>query len=438
VNKLYQNDVAVYVPKVLLPKKGTDYYKWAVVACDQFTSQPEYWEESGRIVENSPSTLDLILPEAYLGRADEEEKIVAIRKCMHEYLDKGILEEKPEGFVLVARSVDGVTRNGLVMALDLEAYNYEKGASTLIRATEETIVSRIPPRLKIREGAPIELPHVIVLIDDPCRTVIEPLVQKREALPTLYDTILMQDGGHVVGHLVSEKSDIIGVLDALSELKHVERFGGNLNQLPMLFAVGDGNHSLATAKANWDNIKAKLTEREWQDHPARYALVEVENVHDKGIIFEPIHRVIFNVSGDRAIDSMLCHLSAQNGSACVELGRLPSAAGGDIHILPFITGYQEGAFIIKCPNAKLAVGTLQKAIDGLLREIDDARVDYVHGEAIVKELSHKGGAIGFLLPPMKKNELFSTIIGDGVLPRKTFSMGEANEKRYYIECRCIE
>lgn len=435
----YRNDVAVQVPRVLLPKKGTDYYKWAVVACDQFTSQPDYWENAKRIVGKAPSTLEMILPEAYLEKPGEAERIVSIKEHMREYLDKGILEEKPQGFVLVTRTVGGATRTGLVMALDLEAYDYSKGSTTLIRATEGTIVSRIPPRLKIREGAPIELPHILVLIDDPDKTVIEPLTQKKAQLTKLYDTDLMLDGGHITGHLVDGENDIVGVLNALGVLKDQERFSKKYgDRAPMLFAMGDGNHSFATAKANWEKIKAALPEEERADHPARYALVEVENVHDDGIVFEPIHRVVFGASGNRAIETLLRHFKSQYSCARVELGRMPCAQGGDTHILPFITGEVEGAFIISCPTSQLAVGTLQGALDAAVGEICGCEIDYIHGADVVKELAKKGGAIGFLLPKLEKSEFFSTVIYDGALPRKTFSMGEANEKRYYLECRSLE
>lgn len=435
----YQNDVAVRVPRVLLPKKGTDYYKWAVVACDQFTSQPDYWEEAKRIVGKAPSTLELILPEAYLEKPGETERIKSIKAHMRDYLNQGILEEKSQGFLLVSRTVGGKTRKGLMLALDLEAYDYAKGSTTLIRATEGTIVSRIPPRLKIREGAPIELPHILVLIDDPGRTVIEPLAQKQAKLTKLYDTDLMLDGGHITGRLVDQEEDIRGVLSALSALKEKERFSEQYgDRAPMLFAMGDGNHSFATAKANWERIKTDLPEAERADHPARFALVEVENVHDEGIVFEPIHRVVFGASGNRAIETILRHLKAQHDCARVELGRLPCAQSGDTHILPFITGEVEGAFIVSCPKSRLAVGTLQPALDEAVKEICGAEVDYIHGADVVKELSRKGGAIGFLLPAMKKSEFFATVICDGALPRKTFSMGEANEKRYYLECRSLE
>ncbi len=435
----YRNNVAVQVPRVLLPKRGTDYYKWAVVACDQYTSQPQYWEEVKRIVGKAPSTLELILPEAYLEKPGEAERIANIKTHMREYLDKGILEEKPQGFVLVTRTAGGVTRTGLMMGLDLEAYDYTKGSTTLIRASEGTIVSRIPPRLRIREGAPIELPHILVLIDDPDRTVIEPLAQKKAKLSRLYDTDLMLDGGHITGHLVDAEDDILGVLNALDALKDEERFEKAYGvREPMLFAMGDGNHSFATAKANWEKIKETLPESERENHPARYALVEVENVHDEGIIFEPIHRVLFGTSGNRAIETILRHLKAQNDCARVELGRMPCAQSGDTHIMPFITGEVEGAFIVSCPSSQLAVGTLQAALDETIKEICGCEIDYIHGADVVKELARKGGAIGFLLPALEKGEFFTTVVRDGALPRKTFSMGEANEKRYYLECRSLE
>lgn len=435
MDERYRNDVAVLVPRVLLPKKGTDYYKWAVVACDQYTSQPSYWEEVKRITGKSPSTLELILPEAYLEKPGEEERIASIKSHMREYLDKKILEEKPQGFVLVTRTVEDTTRTGLMLALDLEAYDYTKGSTTLIRATEGTILSRIPPRLKIREGAPIELPHILVLIDDPDRTVIEPLALKKANLKRLYDTDLMLEGGHITGHLVDGEDDILGVLDALTALL---RAGQAAQPNPLLFAMGDGNHSFATAKANWEQIKETLPESERADHPARYALVEVENVHDEGILFEPIHRVMFGTSGNRAIETILRHLKAQNDCARVELGRMPCAQSGDTHIMPFVTGEVEGAFIVSCPTQQLAVGTLQAALDEAVKEICGAQIDYIHGADVVKSLAKKGGAIGFLLPAMEKSEFFTTVMRDGALPRKTFSMGEANEKRYYMECRSLE
>ncbi len=436
---MYENNVGVLVPKVMLPPKGTDFSKWAVVACDQFTSQPEYWQQARAYIGDAPSTLDLILPEAYLGNPDEPERIARIRKKMREYLDAGILRELPEGFVLVRRSAAGNTRTGLVLALDLDCYDYNKGSTTLIRATEGTIVSRIPPRLRIRSGAPVELPHILVLIDDPFRTVIEPLLAKADALQTLYDTDLMLGGGHITGWFVDDPKDIQGVLDALAALTDPESFQKQYgDHAPLLFAMGDGNHSFATAKANWEQIKATLSEEEQAVHPARYALVEIENVHDTGIVFEPIHRVVFGLGGIEGIEALVRTMQAQNGNATVTYGAEANASGGKTHVIPFYTGDRFGAITVQTPVHQLAVGTLQNAIDALLNEHPDAEVDYIHGADVVRELSEKTDAMGFLLPAMQKSELFPTVVFDGALPRKTFSMGEANEKRYYLECRKIE
>lgn len=431
----YENDIGVQVPEVLLPPKGTDMSKWAVVACDQFTSQKEYWDEARNIIGDAPSTLDLILPEAYLGAEDEPARIQNIRAKMSEYLANGTLVKQPQGFVLVERTATGNTRRGLIMALDLEKYDYSKGSGTLIRATEGTIVSRIPPRLRIREGASVELPHILVLIDDPEKTVIEPLQAKASSLPVLYDTDLMLDGGHVSGRLVSEPADINSVLNALNKLAEPEAFQKKYGDHPvLLFAMGDGNHSLATAKANWVKIKETLTEEEIADHPARFALAEVENVHDSGIIFEAIHRVVFHVDKQKFIDVLLKKLSEQNGSAKI-VEELPPA-GGEKHIIPFFLGDSSGSFIVEKPSAQLAVGTLQNAIDEALKEVG-GEVDYIHGSDVVKELAGKPDAVGFLLPDMAKSELFPTVVYDGALPRKTFSMGEAAEKRYYMEARLL-
>jgi hypothetical protein len=436
---MFENKIGVLVPNVMLPPKGTDFSKWAVVACDQFTSQPEYWEAARKFIGDAPTTLDLFLPEAYLGKDGEAERIATIRKNMREYMAKGILETKPQGFVLVKRSVAGNTRWGLVMALDLECYDYNKGATTLIRATEGTIVERIPPRLRIREGAPLELPHILVLIDDPKRTVIEPLAAKTEALDKLYDTDLMLDGGHITGWLVDGANDIQGAIDAMEVLTDADAFHAKYgDHAPLLFAMGDGNHSFATAKANWEKVKATLTPEEQKDHPARYALVEVENVHDDGIVFEPIHRVLFGIGGMEGAEKLLEKLKAQNGDAKIVLSDdMPKASGGEVHTIPFCTGKTFGAFVVEKPAAQLAVGTLQNAIDALLKETEGAEVDYIHGEAALRALVNRPDTLGLMPRAFDKAELFGYIRRFGVLPRKTFSMGEATEKRYYMEARRI-
>lgn len=434
----YPNSVGVLVPSVMLPPEGTDFSKWAVVACDQFTSQPDYWAKAREYIGDKPSTLDLFLPEAFLGKEGEAERIAVIRENMRRYMADGILETRPQGFVLVKRSVAGNTRYGLVLALDLEEYDYSKGSTTLIRATEGTIVDRIPPRLRIREGAPMELPHILVLIDDPARTVIEPHINSEMKL--LYDTDLMLDGGHITGWLMDQPKDIQAVLDALAVLTDKEAFRAKYGEhAPLLFAMGDGNHSFATAKANWEKLKATLPQSEWAEHPARYCLVEIENVHDEGIVFEPIHRVVFGMDSEKAVDWLAQRMEQQNGTVTVIQGEMPQAKGGDIHIIPYITNRSQGAFVVEQPTSQLAVGTLQNAIDEMIKELAGTEVDYIHGADVVKELSLKNDAtIGFILPAMEKSELFPTVVFDGALPRKTFSMGEANEKRYYLECRRIE
>ena len=442
----YTNSIGVQVPEVLLPRKDADFYKWAVVACDQYTSQPAYWEEAASIAGETPSTLNLILPEAYLGKPGEAERIVRVKETMHKYLADGVFEKKEPGFVFVRRSAEGKERLGLVMALDLEHYDYSKGAKTLIRATEGTIVDRIPPRLRIREGAPIELPHILVLIDDPARTVIEPLADKLSDMELLYDTDLMLNGGHISGHHVSKPALIEQVLGALSALTDAKAFAEKYGEgaAPLLFAMGDGNHSFATAKAAWEAIKKTLPESERANHPARYALVEIENVHDEGIVFEPIHRVLFGVDPEAAIVALKAQLARLNGSAerilCdnrEQVNELLKTTSEGVHLLPYFHGGKCGLFRVTSPAQQLSVGTLQTAIDAMLKEMPGSEVDYIHGEDVVLELSGRADAVGFLLPAMKKSELFPTVVFDGALPRKTFSMGEANEKRYYLECRKI-
>lgn len=438
MNPKFKNNIGICVPELMMPGKGVDFTKWACVACDQYTSQPDYWNEVEKIVGEAPSTLRLMLPEIYLEKPGEAERIIAIRKAMNEYMANGTLENRGEGFVFTRRNVDGKTRNGLVVALDLEYYDYSKDSTTLIRATEGTIVERIPPRLKIRDGAPLELPHILVLIDDEKKTVIEPLIEKLDKLEQLYDFDLMMNGGHAEGWLVNDEESIVGVIDALNKLVDPNKYG--VEMPPLLFAMGDGNHSFATAKANWEKCKASLSEQERENHPARYALVELENVHDDGIIFEPIHRVIFNVKPSEFIDNLVREIKEQNnGSEVINqaCSYEVTACDGD-HVIPYVYGSCEGSIIVKNPVAQLEVGTLQNALDVLLKKTEGSTIDYIHGADVVRELGSKDGNVGFLLPPMQKSAFFRTVVFDGALPRKTFSMGEAHEKRYYLECRKIQ
>lgn len=433
-NRLHKtfSQLGVHIPLIELPASEVDLQKWAVVACDQYTSQRDYWEEAEALVGDAPSTLRLMLPEIYLEGQDEQERIASIKSTMGDYLCTGILRQMPRGSILVHRTIDGETRNGLVLALDLDCYDFSKGSQSLIRATEGTILERIPPRMRIREGAPLEMPHILVLIDDIERTVIEPLAAMD--FETVYDVELMKNGGHLTGRFVPE-SALDGVLNALHALFCAS--DGKYKQGDrLLYAVGDGNHSLATAKTCWEAIKKNLTAEEAAAHPARYALCEIENVHDAGITFEPIHRLLFG-AGDNCLDAIEAILKAQNGDTLrIGMDEIESFRNRGAHVLPYIVKNGEGALCVLKPLQQLEVGTLQLALDVYLAE-SSARIDYVHGNEIVQKMGSLAGNIGFFLPTMKKEELFKTVVLDGALPRKTFSMGEAWQKRYYMELRRI-
>jgi len=432
-------DLGIQIPQIYLPKPGTDLAKWAVIACDQFTSQPEYWNEVEKIVGDAPSTLNLTFPEVYLEKPGGEERIHNIQKSMRKYMDEGVLQPHV-GLVYVERTVDGKTRKGIVLALDLEAYDYNKGSSSLIRATEGTIVDRLPPRIKIREGATIELPHILVLIDDPHHTVIEPVGASKDNLNKLYDFDLMMGSGHLAGYAVDQKFEN-QVVEALRGLAQPETFAGKYdidkNQPVLLFAMGDGNHSLATAKAIWEKIKLQVG----MDHPARYALVEIENVHDEGLEFEPIHRVLFGLQKD-----LFTELEKTFGANCSyrslanaeEMVRVVDSAQGPNQIVGVVGGGKQfGVIEIANPSSNLPVGTLQSFLDVFLKEGGAEKIDYVHGKDVTVKLGSQPGNAGFYLPGMSKSDLFKTVILDGALPRKTFSMGEAHEKRFYMEARKI-
>ena len=424
----------LHIPEMMLPAEGTDYYKWAVVACDQFTSEPEYWEKVEEIVGDAPSTLRLMLPELYLDGPDEADRIKAVRATMDKYLGDGTLRKMEPGCMLIKRTAEGRTRMGLVIATDLEAYDFNKGSTSLTRATEGTVIERIPPRLRIRGDAPIEMPHIIILIDDPGKTVIEPLAdQPREVI---YDTDLMMDGGHITGSFIKAEN-MKGAQEALSALyDQAEKKYGDGNVI--FQAMGDGNHSLATAKTAWENIKKTLSPEEIEGHPARYALCEIENIHDDGIVFEPIHRVIFAKKGQSGMDlvNQVVDLLGQfNGKAY--LADADAAVPEGAFEVPYITGAGCGKIIIEEPENKLEVGALQHVLDIMVKENHDCDIDYIHGTEAVNRIGSRDGNAGFMLPAMDKFMLFPAVAADGALPRKTFSMGEANEKRYYIEARYI-
>jgi hypothetical protein len=435
------SDIGIQIPQVYLPKAGTDLNKWAVIACDQFTSEPEYWQAVEKIVGDAPSTLNLTFPEVYLEKPGEEERIQGIQATMRKYMDEGILQPR-DGLIYVERTVGGKTRKGVILCLDLERYDYHKGSSSLIRATEGTIVDRLPPRIKVRQNAMMELPHILVLIDDPNRTVIEPLSAAKSKLKKLYDFDLMLDSGHLAGYAVSADYENQAV-EALRGLAKPETFaakyGIGRDEPVLLFAMGDGNHSLATAKAIWEKVKPQVG----MDHPSRYALVEIENVHDEGLEFEPIHRVLFGLKKDlfaelkETFGENLSYTEVANGAEMTQ--RVDSAEGGKQAIGLVVSGRASGFGVIEIanPSSNLAVGTIQSFLDVFLKNSGAEKIDYVHGEDVVERLALQTGNAGFYLAGMHKSDLFKTVILDGALPRKTFSMGEAREKRFYMEARKI-
>lgn len=409
---------------ILLPDfEKHDVAKWAVVACDQFTSEPEYWEKAEALVGDAPSTLRMILPEVYL--SETEERIPKINQTMKDYLDTLLLPNTDTMLYVERTQSDGSIRRGIVMAVDLECYDYRKGASALIRATEATVVERIPPRVAIRRGAAVELPHVMLLIDDAERSVIEPLASAKSGT-VAYDTDLMLGGGHIFGRFLddAEIRRIGRALDALITPEAMEARYGDASLAPLLFAVGDGNHSLASAKAAYEEIRASIGAEAAASHPARYALVEVVNIHDEALKFEPIYRVMFGVTPEDVLTSLRSYIKNLHGDAA------PQSC-------EYLYGTEKGTLTIDTPDRQLTVGTLQDFIDEYLASHPETEVDYIHGEASVEALAAKPNAIGFLFSGMEKSELFPTVMFDGALPRKTFSMGHAEDKRYYLECRKI-
>jgi hypothetical protein len=437
--------IGVQVPRILLPKATTDMQKWSVIACDQHTSDPSYWQRLEEQTRGSLSTLNLIFPEVYLHDPDAGQRIVSINRAMEQYLADGSLVEQAPGFVLVDRKTcEAESRKGLILALDLEQYDYNKGAQSLIRATEGTILDRLPPRVKVRENAPIELPHIMVLIDDPGRTVIEPLFD--ESLETLYDFDLLENGGHLRGYRVDQPELIGKVATALEKLADPAAYRARyrVEGAAMLYAMGDGNHSFATAKTIWEKLKSEAKDKgAIMGHPARYALVELVNLHDPGLEFEPIHRVLFDVDVGQLQDWMeIFH--AERGTplsftACSSLTEAEALAKkmDNAHAFAAVFAGQLGVCSVANPEYTLVVATLQACLDKFLQHNPAVRVDYIHGTRPVGELGRRSNTAGFYLPSISKNDLFKTIVRDGALPHKTFSMGEADEKRFYLECRRI-
>lgn len=417
---------------ILLPAAEIPLEQWGCVACDQFTSDRAYWQRAAEAAKGGPSALELILPEVYLNDEDVEARIGRIHAAMEDYA-RNVLTRSVEGFIYVERTGrDGQVRQGLVGAVDLEAYSYRKGRLPAIRPSERTVEERIPPRLAVRRGAPLETPHVMMLADDPGRTLVEPVAARKGELRLVYEGELMLGGGHIAGWAVEDPALIGQIEAALAALGSQEAFDQKYpaaaGSRPMTLAVGDGNHSLATAKAWWEELKQGLTPEQAAKHPARWCLAEVCNVHSEAIGIEPIHRVLFNTS----VESVLLGLMtwSEENMAGVRFG--PQ----DAQRVTLLGCEWENVLSFENPTAPLTVGTIDEFVEYYLENHPEASVDYVHDEPAVRALCAKG-AVGLLLPPFDKGDLFRGVVLGGVLPRKTFSMGHAEEKRYYIECRRI-
>jgi uncharacterized protein DUF1015 len=441
-NKL--TNIGIVLPEIIIPKKCHDLHKWAVVACDQYTSEPAYWEEVASYVGSAPSTLKLTFPEVYLGNNDED-RINEINKTMTEYINNDIFDKYSDSFFLINRmsANSSATRWGLIAAIDLEKYDYSANSTSLIRATEGTILDRIPPRKHIRKKAPLELPHILVLIDDPDKTVIEPLIHKKESLNIVYSTDLMKNGGKITAYRVSEEKLIAEIANSLTNLANLENFKKKYNSTNvLLYAMGDGNHSLATAKSCWEDIKKdpEITSQDLKNHPARYALVEIENIFDPGIVFEPIHRVLFSGDKKKFFTEISKYCNKYEITKIKNLEEMQSTINMSNSVLQNF-GFADSTGLynvtMHLPTAKITAGTVQLAIDAYLLIDSNAEIDYTHGDQITFKLSQKNSNFGIFLPPISKEEFFPAIIEDGALPRKTFSMGEAQEKRYYMEARKI-
>ena len=410
---------------ILIPK-NVDMHKWSVVACDQYTSEPDYWNEVTNIVGDSPSTLNLTLPEIYLEDKDVEDRIKKINENMKKMIDDDLFTEYKDSMIYLERTQnDGKVREGLMGIVDLEDYSYEKGSQTLIRATEKTVIERIPPRMKVRENALLELPHIMILIDDDKKEIIESLKNKVTDNDVVYDFDLMQKGGHIKGYKLSD-SDANEVIIKLEKLADKDSFEAKYNvhdKGVLLFAMGDGNHSLATAKACYEKLKENMSEEEYLNHPARYALVELVNLHSPALEFEAIHRVLFDIDTEKFLDELYKYYDINEE--------------GNGQKFELVTKDFDKVLYISNPKSNIAVGSIQIFLDEYLQN-NKGKIDYVHGEDVTKELGSKPNNVGIIFDAMDKGDLFKTVILDGALPRKTFSMGHSHDKRFYLEARKIK
>lgn len=410
---------------ILIPKKGVNYNLWSVIACDQYTSQIDYWNKVDELVKDNPSTLRITLPEVYLEDSNVEQRISKINETMKEYINNDIFDTLEDTMLYIERTDStGKVREGLIGIIDLESYDYNVGSKSLVRATEKTVIERIPPRKKVRINAPLELPHIMILIDDEKKEIIESLKNKVNETDKVYDFDLMMNAGHLKGYkLNSDTCDFVtNKLTDLGELEYFNKKYDVNESSPLLFAMGDGNHSLATAKACYLEIKEKLGD-EALNHPSRYALVELVNIHSTALDFEPIHRVIFDTDYDNLLKELYKYYDINED--------------GNGQRLEYVTEKEDKVIYISNPKSNLTVGSLQMFLDEYLKN-NKGKIDYIHGDDTTKNMGKQEGNIAFILPKMEKNELFRTVILDGALPRKTFSMGHSDDKRFYLECRKIK
>lgn len=410
---------------ILLPK-NIDMTKWSVVACDQYTSEMDYWNEVEKIVGASPSTLRITLPEIFLEDSDVNERINKINDTMKEYLDEDLFYELKDSMIYLERTqADGRVREGLMGMVDLEDYSYEKGSQTLIRATEKTVIERIPPRLKVRENALLELPHIMILIDDEKKKIIDDLKNEVTDSDVVYDFDLMENGGHIKGYKLNNDSmtKVEEGLEALCDKEYFEKKYNVKDKGILLFAMGDGNHSLATAKANYENLKKTMTPDEYLNHPSRYALVELVNLHSEALEFEPIHRVIFDTDVNKLIEELYKYYDINEE--------------GNGQYFELVTKDIDKKLYISNPKSNIAVGSIQMFLDEYLKD-NKGKLDYIHGDETTKNMGMEENNVAILFEAMPKEELFRTVILDGALPRKTFSMGHSYDKRYYLEARKIK
>ena len=413
--------IGIRPAQILLPAADVKPETWACIACDQYTSEPEYWEKAFAVAGDAPSAIRLILPEYNL--KNSESLIPQIHSTMADYLAQGLLTPAVNpGFILCERTIASGTRLGLVCAVDLEQYSFEKGSLPLIRPTEQTITDRLPPRLKIRRGAPVELTHIMILIDDPDRTVLEPLQADKAALRKVYDFDLMMNGGHLAGWAVDSAEKLAQVDRSLNALMDTK------GEHPLLLAVGDGNHSLATAKAYWNEIREGLSEAERENHPARFALCEIVNIHDEALLFEPIYRILTGTTRSAVMADWKAYAEAKGMSL---------AADGSDHRFTVVSADGEETVAVLNPEGAIPCETIQKFLDAFLAKHPEAGIDFIHGEGSLRALAAKPETVGFLLPDIDKHSFFRDVEKLGVLPRKTFSMGEADEKRFYMEAKRI-